>query len=68
MYHRPTNGLTFTLTQILEPTKYGDDNEKFGTGVAITPDAKFIAIGSPSALQMSKQSMLSIQIPRLSKK
>ena len=49
VYHRPTNGLTFTLTQILEPTKYGDDNEKFGTGVAITPDAKFIAIGSPSA-------------------
>jgi len=49
VYHRPSNRLTYTLTQILEPTKYGNDLERFGKAVAISPDAKYLVIGSPNA-------------------
>ena len=49
VYNRPSSRLTYTLTQILEPSKFGNDFEKFGKAVAISPDAQYLVIGSPEA-------------------
>ena len=49
IYYRPTNKLSYTLTQVLEPAKYGDDLERFGAGLSISPDGRYIVIGSPNA-------------------
>lgn len=49
VYNRPTNSLNYTLTQVLEPFKTGDDNERFGASVALSPDAKYAVVGSPNA-------------------
>ena len=49
VYNRPTNGLTFTLTQVIEPLKFGNDKQRFGAAVSVSPDGKYLAIGSPNA-------------------
>ena len=49
VYSRPTNALTYTLTQTINPVQYGDDNERFGSSVAISPDGEYLVIGSPNA-------------------
>ena len=49
VYNRPTNGLTYTLTQTINPTKFGNDNERFGASVALSPDGAYLLVGSPNA-------------------
>ena len=49
VYNRPTNALTYVLTQVIEPFNYGDDKQRFGAGLAISPDGEYLVIGSPNA-------------------
>ena len=49
VYNRPTNALTYTLTQTIEPFKFGNDRQRFGAGLAISPDGEYIIVGSPNA-------------------
>ena len=49
VYNRPTNALTYTLTQVIEPFKIGNDKQRFGAGLAISPDGRYVVIGSPNA-------------------
>ena len=49
VYFRPTNRLSYTLSQVLEPSGWGDAGEKFGKSVAISPDGAYAVIGSPNA-------------------
>jgi hypothetical protein len=49
VYNRPTNALTYTLTQTIEPFKFGNDRQRFGAGLAISPDGEYVVVGSPNA-------------------
>ena len=49
VYNRPTNALTYTLTQTIEPFKFGNDRQRFGAGLAISPDGEYLIVGSPNA-------------------
>jgi len=49
VYSRPANSVNFVQTQIIEPFGFGDDRERFGASVAVTPDGEYAIIGSPSA-------------------
>ena len=49
VYNRPANSVNFIQTQTIDPPVFGDDNERFGASVAITPDAQYLIIGSPNA-------------------
>jgi hypothetical protein len=49
VYNRPTDKLTYTLTQVLEPFGWGDAGEKFGASVALSPDGQYAIVGSPNA-------------------
>ena len=49
VYNRPANSVNFVQTQVITPTKFGDDNEKFGSSVAISPDGEYLIVGSPNA-------------------
>ena len=49
VYNRPTDKLNFVQTQIIEPFKLGDDLERFGAAVAVSPDGAYVIVGSPNA-------------------
>ena len=49
VYNRPTNALTYILTQTIEPFKFGNDRQRFGAGLAISPDGEYVVVGSPNA-------------------
>jgi len=49
VYNRPASSTNFTQTQIINPVKFGDDGERFGASVAISPDGEYAMIGSPNA-------------------
>ena len=49
VYNRAADSLAFVQTQVIEPFKYGDDLERFGAAVAISPDGAYVIVGSPNA-------------------
>ena len=49
VYLRSTDSLNFVQTQVIEPFKFGNDLERFGAAVAVSPDGKYIIVGSPNA-------------------
>ena len=49
VYNRPANSVNFVQTQIIEPFGFGDDEERFGASVAMSPDGEYALIGSPNA-------------------
>ena len=49
VYSRPAESLNFVLTQEIIPEKLGDDLERFGAAVAVSPDGNYVIVGSPNA-------------------
>jgi hypothetical protein len=49
VYARPTDSTNYVLIQIIKPAKFGDNLERFGAAVSISPDGKYLMIGSPNA-------------------
>jgi hypothetical protein len=49
VYNRPSNSVNYIQTQIIYPVGFGDDNERFGASVAISPDGEYLIVGSPNA-------------------
>ena len=49
VYLRSTDSLNYIQTQVIEPVKFGDDQERFGAAVAVSPDGAYIIVGSPNA-------------------
>jgi hypothetical protein len=49
VYNRPANSVNFIQSQIIEPFQFGEDNERFGASVAVSPDGRYAIIGSPNA-------------------
>ena len=49
IYTRASDSINFVQSQVIEPVKYGNDLERFGAGLDISPDGDFIIVGSPDA-------------------
>ena len=49
VYSRATDSLNFVQTQVIDPLKVSDNNQRFGAAVAISPDGAYVIVGSPNA-------------------
>ena len=50
IYTRGGNSQNFQFTQVIEPLdNLSDDGQEFGRAVAVSPDGKYIVVGSPAA-------------------
>jgi len=49
IYYRGSNSSNWKLTQTLEPSEVADPGQRYGESVSISPDGKYLVVGSPDA-------------------